>query len=85
MSGKNIPEALTRTGVQSWRSGSCWGRLHTTKTFQPKQTANQFIFYLNLLTQLNQRLIMLQLLIHRKLNSWAFWRDSKLEGYFLRI
>lgn len=49
--GKNIPEALTRTGVQNQRSESWWGRLHTTKTFQPKLTANQFIFYLKLLTQ----------------------------------
>lgn len=51
VSGKNIPKALTRTGVQSQRSESWWGRLHTTKTFQPKLTANQFIFCLKLLTQ----------------------------------
>lgn len=40
-----------KTGVQSWRSESWWGRVHTTKTFQPKLTAHKFIFYLKLLTQ----------------------------------
>lgn len=51
VSRKNIPEALTRTGVQSQRSESWWGRLQTTKTFKAKLTTNQFIFCLKLLTQ----------------------------------